>query len=520
MPKETIFSKLKYKDYNDILEQVLEKKDFSVLGKNLILSILYKMETNYNDYRTVKRDVSEKEKMLEDFINIVQNYCDSLLVIKPESKRNSKLKEKQYIIDQENKRLEAFANEKNILKGLYGLYNNENMVNSKYGILSDAIREVLEKGNANNNIELLRDFNGYSWYVSSTEFEEIYTNLIFQNIRIIAGNDLLEGWIHNKDTKRNYIQELSKELMRRYGKEMADEFMNQLFITILKIYLEERPEKLKELKNAKKETTNKTEDIRKYIEKATEEKKELLKKVEKLDIYINDEEKIRRELLARRKNGEKTSSIEEFKEKLVAERKKCINKILEYNKIMDPRNLLKKKTEQKNIKETNDLFDYIKIAKSSTTAYEELINLQKIFLKDYKMLADKLIGKKEILELIYEFRYYNLIPITKEELVRDNEELKKDIDDMRFLLIRKAQKEKILNTVNNNKYLNMEILKDIFSLRIINLENTEVNIQKTDSGVRINYLDGNLEEISKDIIVPNSIGKYKVKENKKIKIFS
>ena len=46
MPKEKIFSKLKYKDYNNMLEQVLEKKDFSSTGKNLILSVLYKMETN------------------------------------------------------------------------------------------------------------------------------------------------------------------------------------------------------------------------------------------------------------------------------------------------------------------------------------------------------------------------------------------------------------------------------------------------------------------------------------------
>ncbi len=65
MPKEKIFSKLKDKDYNNLLEQILEKKDFSSTGKNLILSILYKMETNYNDYKMVKRDVSDKEEVLK-----------------------------------------------------------------------------------------------------------------------------------------------------------------------------------------------------------------------------------------------------------------------------------------------------------------------------------------------------------------------------------------------------------------------------------------------------------------------
>ena len=72
MPKEKIFSKLKYKDYNNMLEQVLEKKDFSSTGKNLILSVLYKMERKYNDYKTVKREITDKEKILVNFINIVK----------------------------------------------------------------------------------------------------------------------------------------------------------------------------------------------------------------------------------------------------------------------------------------------------------------------------------------------------------------------------------------------------------------------------------------------------------------
>ena len=116
MPKEKIFSKLKYKDYNNLLEQVLEKKDFSSTGKNLILSVLYKMETNYNDYKTVKRDITAKEEILTDFINLVKEYCNSLIVIKPESKRSSLLSntESKYIANLDKKELEVFPNEKYI----------------------------------------------------------------------------------------------------------------------------------------------------------------------------------------------------------------------------------------------------------------------------------------------------------------------------------------------------------------------------------------------------------------------
>ena len=295
MPKEKIFSKLKYKDYNNMLEQVLEKKDFSSTGKNLILSVLYKMETNYNDYKTVKRDITDKEKILVNFINIVKNYCNSLIIIKPESKKSVVLNNttSKYIANSDNKELEVFPNEKYILEGIYSLYDNENMVNDKYGILKDAITEILKNGNSSNNIELLRDFNGFAWYIEPNEFEDIYSNLIFQDIRIIAGNDLLKDWIYNKNEEIDYILELKKELNRRYDQEMAEQLFNQIMITILKVYIERHPAKIKELEVQEKEDP---QDMKKYVEEISRDKKKLLRQVENLDRCINDTDKLTEEL--------------------------------------------------------------------------------------------------------------------------------------------------------------------------------------------------------------------------------
>ena len=74
--------------------------------------------------------------------------------------------------------------------------------------------------------------------------------------------------------------------------------------------------------------------------------------------------------------------------------------------------------------------------------------------------------------------------------------------------------------LNNNEYINLEVLKNIFSLRIINLENAEVFFQNTEDGAIVNYLEGNTEETAVKMIFPKDIGKYKIKENRKIKIFS
>ena len=155
------------------------------------------------------------------------------------------------------------------LEGIYSLYDNETMVNDKYGILKDAITEILKNGNSSNNIELLRDFNGFAWYIEPNEFEDIYSNLIFQDIRIIAGNDLLKDWIYNKNKEIDYIAELKKELNRRYDQEMAEQLFNQIIITILKVYIERHPAKIKELEIQEDEGP---QDMKKYVEEISRDK--------------------------------------------------------------------------------------------------------------------------------------------------------------------------------------------------------------------------------------------------------
>ena len=216
MPKKKIFSKLKFKDYNQLLEKVLETKEYPSTAKNLVLSILYKMETGYEDYKNIKRDVSEKQKIITDLINIIDKKCDTLNVIKPDSARSTELKavKEHYISNIKEKSLEVLPNERLILQGLYSLEYNPNMVCDKYGVLKKAITYVLSRGNSSNKAEIIRDFNGYSWYISPVEFEDIYSNLIFQNLRIIAGNDLIEAWINNDDKNKDYLQDLMTKKLK------------------------------------------------------------------------------------------------------------------------------------------------------------------------------------------------------------------------------------------------------------------------------------------------------------------
>ena len=57
---DKFIGKIVKKDYNNELEKVLEKKYFNENVKNILLNILYKIETAYKDYEKVKQDVETK----------------------------------------------------------------------------------------------------------------------------------------------------------------------------------------------------------------------------------------------------------------------------------------------------------------------------------------------------------------------------------------------------------------------------------------------------------------------------
>ena len=62
--KDKLLDKIAKNNYNNKLEEVLLKKNFSPDVKNTLLSMFYKIESGYNDYFTVKRDVFDKKEYM------------------------------------------------------------------------------------------------------------------------------------------------------------------------------------------------------------------------------------------------------------------------------------------------------------------------------------------------------------------------------------------------------------------------------------------------------------------------
>lgn len=84
LEKEKIIQKLKIKDYNEELEETLDKKTFSKDVKNLLSSMLYKVENSYEDYKKTKGEVGSKKELLEEIIEIIRKRL--------QKNRNSKTK--------------------------------------------------------------------------------------------------------------------------------------------------------------------------------------------------------------------------------------------------------------------------------------------------------------------------------------------------------------------------------------------------------------------------------------------
>ena len=205
-----LFSKI-IKDYNNELEMILEKKDFDSSVKNLLLSMLYKIENGYDDYKKV--NVCSKRQFVKEIIETIEKRCEKIEFIKPTSDEGNKLYEEKIncIVDKEKGTIKTFQNEKSMLDAVLQMRQEDIKLNQKYGIMNEAIKEMLLIGNNMNCLELITDFNGWSWDITVNGRKNVVYNILYQYITLLTGNKVLESWINNR--KDDEVEELPSNLI-------------------------------------------------------------------------------------------------------------------------------------------------------------------------------------------------------------------------------------------------------------------------------------------------------------------
>lgn len=501
LEKERLIAKLNIKDYNRELENILLKKDFSETTKNLLLSMLYKIENSYEDYKKVKVEVLPKKEFLENILEIIKNDCTKIELIKPSLEEN---KTKSYA-SKKNKKIVTYQNELNMLEEILSLNSESFSVKSKDEIKGKALENMLTKGENLYQSEIIRDFDGWSWNSLKLEQNEYTVNLIYQLMVFLV------GLLNLNDKKHIEILELKEVLKKCYKSNSAERAFELLCEISILNYINENPKENEKIVNMKvqlEQTLQLMENKKEYIEEITNQKKKCIKEIEKIDKYINDDLALKKEYIKQNEKlpqEERVFSLSDFSEIVQERRKKLSDQIQELTEKIKPKNYLKEKTSIE-----NNLKFIIEIEENKGT--ENLIyEFVNVFFKLINSKINKLELKKEIIEELYILRYVGYININENDKIKDK--FKKQIEKTEKNLINIGCNKKIFNIFSKDTEENFKIYRNVFNTRIIDLESAYVEITR-DEIIQI-YDENSLEKEEKD----NKFNDLIVKYNKKIKIF-
>lgn len=521
-----IFSKMTSNEYNNRLEKILDNKNYDEDVKNLLLSMLYKIENGYNDYTKVKVKAIPKENFMEKILKIIEEQCFDIKIVTPKTELSKPLEQENKIckIDVDRGSILVYANEEDLLYSLIkmNLLQEEykkvhELKNSNKEYYEDAIKEFVIKGICLNESEPIRDFDGWSWNNNIKNIEDVEYNLIFQNIMMLNIN------VNNPEFYNKNFEKAIQD---------SKTFEKYMYIIILTLVSEQNEyvktniqNKLNELSELLKLMENK----KKFLDKISENKKNIFNEIKKIDETINDKEKLRKEYdkrNAKLPNNKKIFSVSYLLDILAKEREEKLKEIKRINNFLDPSKFVKQKQKIEN--ETDLLKNVVENLSNVESKKQTMINLQLEFLNRFEKQIEQNSNNKDYLEkLIYEFRYYCLIPIYQRNTISDVEKLQESIEKVMNSIIDNCIDKEIITNFSNSASLCYNILKYAFVTKIINLKEVQIKINKIKTEKYVNetkyYISisvcdlKELENVYNEVVY--NLDLLNVKTNKKIPLF-
>lgn len=551
MAKEDIFSKIRMiGNYNNELEVVLEKKGFSEDVKNLLLNMLYKIENAYSDYEIVKKNVETKKDYVKNIIQIIQEQCSQIEFVKPYTKESEELQGKSFIVDKTKGKIISYQNEKTVLEALFSLAQKENTSLEGEEIVAPSVSEFLKQGSIMNEVEVIRDFNGWSWDVLTKEMENLYIHTVYQELLILLGENFMRAWVNKEETfpeeeeqieekpvntilsnksfdniyqehePIDYLQEMKERIREKYGEELADSMMKVLYQIWIAIFTKDHKEEKHRLKGKYDEIINildTMKDREKYIENKTKEKKEIAKKIKQIDTIINDDVLLKEEYANRNKklpNKEKIFSISHLVDRLEQERVYCMMEIKQINQSIEPKQFVQS---QKNLEQEKEFWEEIGIEQENTHMDLLLEKWQKLFFQVLEKKLEKVETKKQMTDFIYLLRYIYYIP-TPQNSIGTSNLAKGERIALQRKCIQKACEKKVLEQISEEEETNYLILQYIFTSKIMKMENIYLKMKYKEGVLSIESYDENvLERKIEERLKQNT--EINVRLNKKIKLF-
>ena len=264
------------------------------------------------------------------------------------------------------------------------------------------------------------------------------------------------------------------------------------------------------------------QDNKTFIKEKTEEKKKIAKEIKYIDETINNKEALQQEYMRRNEElpiEKKIFSKRILSQMMIEEREKKFEQIDRLNKILSPQNFIKYKKELEQMYKYLELVDVEDLEKEIESLE---IEFQKIFLKCFETVLSKVETKQDIIKLIYEYRYYCVLPFNYDKSIYQIKELENDIQKVGKKIIKKAHALKAIETVSSDEDIDYMILENIFKVRIIELEDLYIEIAKEKDKFFVQLFDENATEEKKELENLGNINKkdLAIKINKKVKLFN
>ena len=441
MIKNKLFSKFNIKDYNNKLEKVLENKVYSLGAKNLLLNMFYKIENSYSDYEKTKRQVPLKNDFIQYLINTIQNKCAEIEIIKNNSEIGQKFREASKSYEIENDKITVLENENFLLEAILEISRTPIKIPKQYEYIDNAYRDVLKIGATVNQLEVIKNFNGWSWSITNEKTEKYKYNIVYQTLNYTVGYKLMYEFINNNNITLNYIDMLKQQVIVEYGVKIGNKFNDILYKNLMYLYAnsnQKAKEELIKIKSKYKKQLEIMQNKERFLEELTNEKKRFNRKINAID---------------------------------------------------------------------KNKYDFLESIQGDQT-----LELCRMFLLGLREKIKNIENKKEIIELIYELRYYRFI-MYGNEFLKDIKELKISFAKTIKSLIDKATKLKVIENVSEDSKENFVILKMIFDTQIIDLQSISIEPKEENNIIYLQYYDGKVLE-SKKITQAK-----KIKIKKKTKIF-
>ena len=513
MEKQKILSKLNIKDYKNDLETILEMKKFDEEAKSLLLNILYKLDNFYKDYVSVKVECEPKNEYIEDYIKLIKEKCNRIIIVKPQEWKG----EQRYKVNINAGEVQCIPNEDILFYAIYEL--DERNVNKGNNILKDftniCVNYTLNKGRAMNSIEPIRDFNGWSWNVQIDNREDIYYNLIFQNLLLLCGYNFMESCTGKLD-----IVNVLHDKMISSGFENEEyAFLSAVFRACIVLYSnvsKENNEKCVKYKNSLKSKIKMLNSRKENAENKYKNSSDVSKQIKKIDEMMNDIAILKQEYIgAIQKDADSYLGLSDFVEKKELERTELLGVIKENNKSLS---IKKYMTEEEEYEQILKLYNSVDGTKNND-AKDELVKLQVIFLECIEKVIRKHDTKKELCGIIKKLRYFANLLIDKDEYTVSNELIRKKYEEVTRKLTYKMLDCGVIDTGFVSKELNYDILKYIFKTKMIELENLIIRIVFLDGNhIEVEYYDSDIAEYKEKFDIPDGENVTN-KKDKKIKLF-